>query len=135
MNIKFNSKIRKFTLLILALTLVGCGNLERSNPHDPAYQSTNHTISVFITSPVDGSQVTISQWVQLTFMGIAYKDGKEITEWEAYKWYVNGQYLFTGRNRSYYSFATGWHDVILKVNVGNSYGVSKIVRFRVNSMY
>lgn len=135
MNIKFNSKMWKLTLLILALILVGCGNLERSNPNDPGYQSTNYDISVFITSPADGSQVTISQWVQLAFMGIAYKDGKEVTEWEAYKWYVDGQYLFTGRNKSYYSFAAGWHDVILKVNEGTSRGVSKIVKFKVNSMY
>lgn len=122
-------------LLLITISFTSCGNLERSNPNDPGYQSSNYAISVFITSPVDGAQVTISQWVQLTFMGIAYKDGKEVTEWEAYKWYVDGQHLFTGRNKSYYSFAVGWHDVILKVNEGTSYGVSNIVKFKVNSMY
>ncbi|MDI6786707.1 MAG: hypothetical protein QMD92_08380 [bacterium] len=125
-----------FTYLILIMSsFTSCGNLERSNPNDPGYKSAKYDISVYVTSPENNSQVTISQWVQLTFMGIAYKDGKEVTEWESYKWYVDGQYLFTGRNRSYYSFPIGWHDVILKVNDGSSYGVSNIVRFKVNSMY
>jgi hypothetical protein len=131
--------IKKIAYIILlssfTFIFINCKNLDRNNPYDPYSLDNNSNISVFITSPSDGEQITISQWIQLTFMGIAFKDGKEIIDWEAYNWYVDGKYLFTGRIKSYYSFPVGWHDVVLRVNVGNSYGVSRIVRFKVNTMY
>ena len=140
-------KLKRYYLILLTflvafvILLNNCGNLKRSNPYDPSYKTTQEQdLNVYIDKPdPNQEQNFIIEFVfQIPFSGRAqYKDGRDVTEWNAYKWEIDGKNLLTGitGNLSVGAIGVGSHVAVLKVTVGKSYGESKIVKFKISSMY